>query len=60
MTAVWLSWYRLRYRLRRHREPLSGVYAEMRLSLERLIRETEGRPPNRETPPPRGPGGGVC
>ena len=54
MNAVWLSWYRLRYRLRRHREPLSGVYAEMRLSLERLIRETEGRCPNRKTPPPGG------
>ena len=52
MTAVWLAWYRLRYRLRRHRAPVTDVYAEMRMSLERLITETEGRRPNRETPPP--------
>lgn len=50
MTAIWLSWYRLRYRLRRH-APITDVYAEMRMSLERLIEETEGRPPNRKTPP---------
>ena len=55
---LWLHWYRLRYRLRRHRAPITDVYAEMRQSLDRLIAETENRPPNRKTPP-QGDGGGV-